>query len=435
LRREALRALSNGDAARALALAQRGVMRNGLDEGAHVLLVRSLAFAGLHETALEHVEATERLFVEELGERPSAALRSAARRSVASPPGGVSATVFVNSLIQSGLAALSAGAVDAGVDCLRRAAGEAEKVRDRPLFARALLELGTALVHSVRGYDDEGSILPRQAADAAKFAGEAALACTAFRELGYVEALAGRRPSAAQYLAEAAGFAESRDGLAGVRAVEGFNLVDWGRVEDGLEAYGAALEGACGAGSRRWEIWSLGIGARGLIAADRFAEADAWLRRCLQLVEEQRWTAFRPWPVALLGECELRRRRDLDRIRPELEASFAMSCQLGDPCWEGAVARTLALTYSAEGDLAAASNWLGEASRRSQRETDGYVGLQVDILADQAELSRRLGRPDEARAHANAWITLAARTHMDRHIERAAEFIARADLKRGGRPA
>jgi hypothetical protein len=48
-----------------------------------------------------------------------------------------------------------------------------------------------------------------------------------------------------------------------------------------------------------------------------------------------------------------------------------MSCQLGDPCWEGAVARTLALTDGAEGDLAAASRWLGEASRRSQRETEG----------------------------------------------------------------
>ena len=435
LRRDALRALSNGDTERGLALAQRGVMRNGLDEGAHVLLVRSLALAGLHETALEHVEATERLFVEELGERPSAALRSAARRSLASPPGGVSPAVFVNSLIQSGLAALSAGAVDAGVDCLRRAAGEAEKVRDRPLFARALLELGTALVHSVRGYDDEGSILLRQSADAAKSTGEAALASTAFRELGYVEALAGRRPSAAQYLVEAANLAESRDALAGVRAVEGFNLVDWGRVEEGLEAYRAAIEAARGAGNRRWEIWSLGIGARGLIAADRLAEADVWLRRCLELVEEQRWTAFRPWPVALLGECELRQRRDLVRIRPELEASFAMSCQLGDPCWEGAVARTLALTYGAEGDLAAAASWLGEASRRSQRETDGYVGLQVDIFADQAELSRRLGRPDEARAHANAWITLAARTDMDRHIERAAAFITRTNLERAGRQA
>ena len=76
-----------------------------------------------------------------------------------------------------------------------------------------------------------------------------------------------------------------------------------------------------------------------------------------------------------------------------------------------------------------------QVSRRSQRETDGYVGLQVDILADQSELSRRLGRPDEARAHANAWITLAARTHMDRHIERAAEFLTRTNLERAGRQA
>jgi hypothetical protein len=77
----------------------------------------------------------------------------------------------------------------------------------------------------------------------------------------------------------------------------------------------------------------------------------------------------------------------------------------------------------------------GRSLAPQPRETDGYVGLQVDMFADQAELSRRLGRSDEARALANAWITLAARTHTDRHIERAAAFVTRADLNREAGPA
>ena len=424
LRRDALAALSMGACDRALELAQCAVMRDSLDEGAHVLLVRSLVLAGKPETALDHVRATEKLFAAELGEKPSPALRSAARRTLASAPGGVSPTVFVNSLIQSGLAALSAGAVDAGVDCLRRAANDAAKLSDPQLIARALLELGTALVHAVRGHDDEGSILLRQAADGARAVGDGAIASTAFRELGYVEALVGRRPSAAAYLAEASGFAEARDGLAGIRAVEGFNLVDWGRLDEGLEAYETALDHARSAGSRRWEIWALGIGARGLLAADRVEDADAWLRSCLELVEEQRWTSFRPWPVALLGECEMRQRKDVSRIRPELETSFALSCHLGDPCWEGAVARTLAMTHVADGDLAKAADWLGEAARRSRRETDSYIALQLDILADRAELSRKRGEADTARSFARDWVSMAARTHMDREIARAARFLS-----------
>src|SRR5205085_9115644 len=127
------------------------------NESAHVLLVKSLALSGRYDAALEHVGATEAVFLAELGERPSAALRSAARRTISSAPGGISPEAFINSLLQSGLAALSAGAADAGIDCLRRAVGDAEKIKDGHLLARATFELGTALVHSVRGYDDEGS--------------------------------------------------------------------------------------------------------------------------------------------------------------------------------------------------------------------------------------------------------------------------------------
>ncbi|WP_167434424.1 AfsR/SARP family transcriptional regulator [Mesorhizobium helmanticense] len=423
IRQETIRAMSIEDHGRATRLAELGVRRSPYDEGAHILLVKSLALAGRYDAALGQVEAAEAVFLAELGEKPSAALRSAARRTIASPPGGISPEAFVRSLMQSGLAALSAGAADAGIDCLRRAVRDAEKTNDPHLTATATFELGTALVHSVRGYDDEGSILLRQSTELARRSGSAGVASAGFRELGYVEALAGRRPTAAAYLAQAVELAEDSDALAGIHGVIGFNLVDWGRIEEGLDNYALSLEHARSAGNRRREIWSLGLGGWGLLAADRLPEADSWLGDCLALVEEQRWISFRPWPVAVLSESRTRQQASPRELRPGLEEAFALSCQMNDPCWEGAVARALALTYAAHDALPEAMEWLGEAHRRCGRDTDAYSALQVEILASQVEISSRQGRPEVADAIGREWLALAARTHRDAHVARAAAFI------------
>ena len=425
IRQDTMRAISVEDFERAICLAELGVRGDAFNEGAHVLLVKSLALAGRHDAALAHVEATERAFLVELGEKPAPALRSAARQTISSPPGGISPEAFVNSLIQSGLAALSAGVADAGIDCLRRAVNDAERLTGKHLQATATLELGTALVHSVRGYDDEGAILLRQSTELARQSGSAGVAAAGFRELGYVEALAGRRPAAAAYLSEAIGLAVDDDGLAGVHAVIGFNLVDWGQVGEGLEHFEVSLDHARKAGNRRREIWSLGIGARGLIVADRLGEADAWLETCLALIDEQRWIAFRPWPVALLGESGLRQRPNSTATRGALEEAFATACQLGDPCWEGAVARAIALTYAAVDELAPAMEWLVEARRRCGRDSDAYTALQVEILASQVDISTRQNNKELADALAREWVSLAARTHMNAHVALAAAFIGR----------
>lgn len=425
LRRETLRALSLEDHSTAIKLAQSAVRRDAFNESAHVLLVKSLALGGSLDAALEHVEATERLFLAELGEKPSQALRSAARRTIASPAAGIPMEAFITSLIQSGLAALSAGAIDAGLDCLRRAVNDAEKIKSKALLAKATLELGTALVHAVRGFDDEGAILLRQSTELAKHAGSARIAASGYRELGYVEALAGRRPAAAAYLAEALNIAEDRDNLAGIHAVMGFNLVDWGREREGLDHYHLSLDHARSNGNRRREIWALGLGALGLLSKDRFAEADSWLENCLTLVDEQRWVSFKPWPIALLGQSKLRQSHAPDGLRKNLEEAFALSCQVADPCWEAAVARTLALTHAAESDFKTATTWLDEARKRCFRHTDGYAALEVEILASQVEISLKQGLSDKADAFGREWIALAARTHMDKHVARAAAFIVR----------
>jgi tetratricopeptide (TPR) repeat protein len=425
IRQDTIRAISVEDHARAVRLAELGARQNPFDERAHILLVKSLALSGQYEAAARHAEATEAVFLAELGESPSPALRSAARRTISAPPSGISQEAFVRSLIQSGLAAVSAGAADAGIDCLRRAVSDAEKIKGGPLRARATVELGTALVHSVRGYDDEGAVLLLQSTELARVAGDQGIAAAGFRELGYVEALAGRRPAAARYLSQALDLAQDRNDLAGIHAVTGFNLVDWGRVTQGLEHFEFALDHARSAGNRRREIWTLGLGGWGMLAAGRLTDADQWLGDCLTLVEQQRWIAFRPWPVAVLGESRLRQQASPPQLRPALEQAFALSCQVQDPCWEAAVARSLALSYAAENDFSQAINWLSEAGRRCARDTDGYAALQVAILADQATVSRQQGRAEAADVFGREWVALAARTHMDAHVERATAFIRR----------
>ena len=87
--------------------------------------------------------------------------------AMSAPVGGRAAAV---SELDAGRAALAAGAVDAALQCLRRAVSEADRVGDVALKAQALSALGGALVHAVRGRDEEGSILQREAVELAKTA-------------------------------------------------------------------------------------------------------------------------------------------------------------------------------------------------------------------------------------------------------------------------
>lgn len=423
LRNATARALSLGRNDEAIRLAECLIRRDPFDDGAHVLLVKALAEAGHPEAALAHVEATEASYLAELGTQPSPALRSAARSTIASPPAGISRTAFVTTLIESGLAALAAGAPDAGIDQLRRAAQDAESTGDRHLLPLALLELGSALVHFARGYADEGSIYLQRATDLARERGYAPLAATGLRELAFLEGKVGRRPTAAAYLSQALEWADGPEALSGVHAVMAMNLIDWGRIETGLEHAMLAVDYARETDMRRREIFALAHGARGFLAVGKAEEGQRWLERCLDLVEDQRWIAFRPWPIALLSELRLMRGDKPDDVRSRLEDAFALSCQLSDPCWEGAVARAIARSYAAEAALPLAQEWLAEGWRRSVREANRYVAIQVEILADQAAIGLASGNEDHADHAVREWLAMAARAHMDAHVVRAAALM------------
>lgn len=422
-RHRALSALSRADWETAASLARVCIEVAPFDEAAHILLIEALAHGGRHEAAEEHVNRTEAVFLAELGTPPSAALQGAARKATASfLPRGVSSKALARSLLQAGKAALAAGASEAGLDSLRSAVAHAETARDIRLHALTHFELGMAFVHTVRGRDDEGAVHLRRTAELARDAGDALMAANALREIGYVDALVGRRPSAARILTEAMDCAGGdHDALAGVHAAIGFNLVDWGRPAEGLEHFQRAIDHAHSASSDRRAAWALGIGAWGQLRTGDAANALDWLRRCLGLCGSLRWVAFEPWPRALIAEAELMRGKSV-AAGTGLEDCFAMSCQLADPCWEAATARALALAAEAGGAPDEAARWLDDAWQRGTRVNDAYAGLTTAILADRARIATVLGDPDAERR----WQKLlehAARTHAEAYLALALESL------------
>ena len=425
LRQATLRALSGRQFQRAIDLAGAMVRRNPFDEGPHVFLVKALAASGDEDAALRQVEASEAMLSRELGVEPSAAIRAAARPSVAAPVPGVSSRASSESLRDAGLAALSAGAADAGIECLRGATAAAESSGDAALLGECLMELGTALVHSIRGYDDEGSVILQLAVEAATEAGAELTAAKALSELGYVDVLAGRRRSAMQYLAAAA--ERATDDPALVAAVSGFqamNLSDWGNVDQAMDSFREALELSRSAGAVRREIWNLGLGARSLFFQERLAEAADWARRSCELAHQERWIAFRPWPEVWKSRIRLASGDDPDAVRRDAEATFALARQVQDPCWEGVAAEVLGLTYVAQGEHEIALKWMENASVLCRRVTDPYTWIEVEILLAEADVALEAGDHDRAGSVAQRALAEAAKGSMEDLLARAQRILA-----------
>lgn len=424
LRRNAVEALARGDPEVALRSAERAARLRPLDEGSHILLVRALVGAGRVEAAMDHVRSVEHSFLQELGEPPSPALRHAARGEPAGNLGKASEVAAIEALIRRGTAALSAGALELGFDCLRRAHRRAEDSGDAHSLARAAHELGAAYVHAQRGFDDAGAVLLSQAVETARTVGAADICAAALRELGYLDALVGRRPSADRHLSEALAVVEGdTEAEAGILAVRGFNFADWGRHDEGLALFERSIELARACRNRRREIWSLGIGGWAQLRAGRVEAAERWLSDCLERCAQMRWVAFEPWPRAVLAEARLAQERSGNDVITELQEALALSTQLGDPCWEAANARAMGLQLQAQADGPAALRWLDHARSRCCSVTDFYAGLLVQITADRMQLHFALDDTGAGLATARELLELAARTHADHLIPCAAAAI------------
>jgi DNA-binding SARP family transcriptional activator len=419
--REAARAkLAAGDADRAVELAIRVVTASPLDEDAQELLIRAYAASGDRAAAQRQRDACVALFRRELGTDPGQAVLDAAdpvplpgRRE----PAPSIATVAAG--LETGLAALDAGAVDAAVVALRRAVAQAHQVGDPAVHGEALLALGSALVHGVRGRDGEGAGVLLEAIEVLH---DDKSAAQAHRELGYVELLRGRYDRAQRWLQAAVSLAgDDTAERAWAHAVQGAVLTDIGRHTEALHELGEALRHARAANVGQAETWALTFIGRSRLLRRELVPARQALVAALALARQLRWTAFVPLPESLLADVDLEE-GNTDAAASAYEHAYALSLQLGDPCWEGLAARGLGLVANRRGDNESALRWVSQARLRCVRLPDAWLWVEGYCLDALCGLAIEHRRPVATQLAADLE-ALATRTGMR-------ELVARAYLHR-----
>ena len=417
LREAALARLAMGARDEAADLAGRLVRQNPLDENYQALLVRCLAAAGDGVGAARQVAACRELFMRELGVQPGATLEAAMRTVTAIPTARpVIGRAAVVAQLEAGEAAISAGALEAGLQCLRRAVVEANSTGDKTLRIRTLVALGGALLHAARGRDEEGATALHEALaiGQGELSPYAAAAC---RELGYVEFLRGRYDRAHVLLQQAATLAgQDRAERARIAIVHGSVLSDTAHYGASIEILHQAAQEAQALRDSKQGAFALSMLGRTLLLQGDFKEAAKVLDKSIGIAT-QLWTAFLPWPQSLRGEVDMRLGH-VDEAAQRFEHAFALGCQLGDPCWEGIAGRGLGRVASSRGQTQTAAEIYLDAIARSSRLPDGYLWGKAYALESLCELAVAKQMPQ-----APVWIDelqmLAARSGMRELMVRA----------------
>jgi DNA-binding SARP family transcriptional activator len=417
-REAALMALAAHRPEHGVILARQLVAQDPLDETHQVLLVRALADAGDLPAALSQVEACERLFARELGVAPSAQLRDAAR--VGSDDVHHAATRgTVLAHMEAGRAAIAAGAVDAGLECVRRAAADAAALGQRDLEVAALVALGSALIHTVRGRDEEAAAVLHQALFLADGLDLPIVVARAHRKLATIDLLVGRRERAEAWFVSADDLAEGDDDeQAAVTGWRAFNLTDMGRHADAHHHYRRSIELARRCGNHRQVSWSeSGIGRVHLLRGE-LDEAAASLDASVAIARDERWAAFLSYPEVLRAEVDRRRGR-MAAAEEALTHAHALGAQVQDPCWEGLAARGLGLIAAHHDDVEAADRWLDAAARCAYAHADANRWVQAFVHDGRCRLYVDLGRRQTAAAEAGLMLQLATRAGMPEVVVRA----------------
>ena len=321
---------------------------------------------------------------------------------------------------------MAAGAMETGADAFRTAVRLADSTGDAQLRVSSRLVLAEALIHSLRGLDEEGMATLQSADDIALARADRGAVAEARAEHGYVDMLRARYDRAEVWLTQALHFADGAP-LVAAKATAYLGVVrsdqaHYPAARELLER-GAVL--ARTAGDLRRAAFSLAMLGRLHLLRGELGPAATHLHAALELCEREHWLSYAPWPQALLGEVELAR-GDLTAASALLEQAFARACQLRDPCWEGMAARGLGLLAEARGETAQAFDVLADAHRRSSRLADSYVWLDAYILDARCTLGRRHDHP-----HTDRWTSalerLASRTGMREMTVRASAHRAALD--------
>lgn len=393
----------------AIDYAARAAAMSPLDENHHALLIRLYRLSGDAPAAEQQLTNCTAMMRREFDAEPGAAVHDAMREPVQREL--TVGLASIEAIVEAGVAAVSAGAVEAGIHSLRTAVRLSDTASISSLRVASRLALAETLVHSVGGFDEQGLAILYEADAIALAAGDHAAVAHARSEIGYVDFLRARYERAEVWLAEAVGFADGADAmLAKVQTYRGAvqsDLANYPKAEELL--LDAQRLARIASDLRRESFGRSMLGRLSLLRGD-LQVAETHLAAAIKLAERDRWLAFLPWPQALLGETRLAA-GDIDGAMGVLEQAFARACQLSDPCWEGISGRALALAAEAQGHTRQAFDLLVDARRRCRRMADPYVWLDAYILDTQCQLGRRHGHRD-----LTTWIDalreLASRTGM-----------------------
>jgi DNA-binding SARP family transcriptional activator len=423
LREAALSQLVVGNGQSAIDLATSLVALDPLHEDYQALLIKSYATAGDSEGAARQLAACIELFRRELGVEPGSAVTTAAQVT----PGSVTVAPAMGSAaaraqLDAGRAAIDAGALEAGLECLRRATAEAHACGDLSLKADALFAMGSALVHSGRrAMQDEGAAALHETIAIGERTGDASVAASAHRELAWPEILAARYGRAEILLKRARELSEGdvREEAAAL-SVLGMCLTDVARYGESIEHLGRSLELSRSAEDDKRTAFTLAFLGRAHILRREFEPAMSELKESLELVEGTAWIGFRALPESMLGElCLLQ--GDLEPASEILEHAFALGLRLGDACYECAAATGLGRLEYVRGHPQAAIERLEDARMRLVLRPD-YVFLEAQALESLCSVAVVDGHPS-----AGKWIndleSIAGRTGMR-------ELLARSYLHR-----
>jgi tetratricopeptide (TPR) repeat protein len=395
LHEAALALLARGEYDEALRRAVSLVGLNPYRESHQALLIRAYLTSGDAVAAERQLEACTELFVSELGVVPGPAVRAAMQSdTVAAPPSGDVATF--DAIFEAGVAAVSAGAVDAGAGSLRAGVALADSLGDSNRSIRARLALANAVFHSVRGDDEEATMILHEAADLAAEVNDDDLLSLARVELGYVDMLAARYDRAEQWLDPE--LLATGNPVALARAYSYLGCMRSDRAEYGKaeELFDRAIDHSRVAGSNPLEAYATSLAGRMHFLRGDLESATNSLETAIELHD---WFAFVPWPQTFLGEVALER-GDHELASRRLEQAFARAIQVGDTCWEGVSGRGLGLLAEARGDTALAFATLQDAADRCDRSSNTYVWAKAYILDAQCSLGL-------AHSHESTWMWIA----------------------------
>ena len=419
LREAATARLASGNARTAVELATRLVALDGYDEEAQALLIRAYVAAGDEIHARRYLSTVVQRFRRELGVEPSATLvRAVESRTASLAMGGARGSrAAAESLIAAGEAAIGAGAIEAGLDTLRRAVADTHEIDDPVLRARALVALGTAYIHGGRGRDGEGATALHAALAVAEGTEARGLVSEACRELGYVELLRGRYDRAEVWLERAVDEASDGGLRAAALGVLGSTASDRGQTERAISLLTDAAAVAEQFEKPRLTTWAYTFLGRTHLLRDELTAARASLDHALDSLRAAGWMTFLPLPQSLLATVDLVEGR-VETASEAFEAAFALGCQIGDPCWEGMGARGIGLVRLAHGDVSGGISWLDDARTRCLRIPDAYVWISAFCLDALCQAAIQHGA-----SGAKRWVadleSVASRTGMDELLVRA----------------